>query len=74
MARILSVADALDAMTTDRGYKNKRSLEGIISELEKGTGTQFDSNMVSVCIELIRKNVISIKEQRMYGNFDSQFR
>jgi HD-GYP domain-containing protein (c-di-GMP phosphodiesterase class II) len=62
MARILSVADALDAMTTDRGYKNKRTLEDAISELKKGAGKQFDSNVVNLCIELIRKNIISIKD------------
>ncbi|MEK6528644.1 MAG: HD-GYP domain-containing protein [Nitrospirota bacterium] len=45
-AGILAVADAFDAMTTDRTYRNKLSLEQALEELEKGAGTQFDPNVV----------------------------
>jgi diguanylate cyclase (GGDEF)-like protein/putative nucleotidyltransferase with HDIG domain len=46
-SRILFVADAYDAMTTDRVYRSKLSHERAISELERCAGTQFDPNVVS---------------------------
>lgn len=62
LARILSVADALDAMTTDRTYQNKKPVSAAIEELKKGSGTQFEPAIVDVTIELIEKNIISISE------------
>jgi len=45
-AGILAVADAFDAMTTVRPYRNKLSLEQALEELERCSGTQFDPNVV----------------------------
>jgi len=42
LARIVSVADAFDAITTDRPYKNKLSFSEAMDEIEKNSGTQFD--------------------------------
>ena len=46
-SRILFVADAYDAMTTDRVYRSKLSHERAISELERCAGTQFDPEVVT---------------------------
>ena len=46
-SRILFVADAYDAMTTDRVYRSKLTHERAISELERCAGTQFDPDVVS---------------------------
>ncbi len=46
LARILAVADAFDAMTTDRPYRPRFSLEEALSEIENGSGTQFDPEVV----------------------------
>jgi putative nucleotidyltransferase with HDIG domain len=40
--RILSVADALDAMTSDRTYRKGLTFEEALAELQNGTGTQFE--------------------------------
>ena len=46
-ARILFVADAYDAMTTDRVYRSRLSHERAIEELERCAGTQFDPDVVA---------------------------
>ena len=51
---ILSVADAFDAMTTDRSYKTALGLEESIARLEAGKGTQFITNIVDTFISLLR--------------------
>jgi HD-GYP domain-containing protein (c-di-GMP phosphodiesterase class II) len=44
--RIIGVADAFDAMTSDRVYRPRLSDEVAIAELKKHSGTQFDSRVV----------------------------
>ena len=46
-SRILFVADAYDAMTTDRVYRSKLSHERAMAELERCAGTQFDPDVVA---------------------------
>ena len=47
-ARILLVADAYDAMTSDRAYRPARSHERALAELGRGAGSQFDPEVVDV--------------------------
>lgn len=47
-ARVFSIVDAFDAMTTDRPYREALSLDQAASELEKMAGTQFDPEVVRV--------------------------
>jgi diguanylate cyclase (GGDEF)-like protein len=46
-SRILFVADAYDAMTTDRVYRSRLSHERAMAELERCAGTQFDPDVVA---------------------------
>lgn len=52
-ARILSVADAFVAMTSDRSYRRALTTAQAISELKENAGTQFDPNIVQVFTRLI---------------------
>ena len=53
IARILSVADAYDAMTTDRHYRKARDLSDAIEELKRNAGTQFDPQIVEAFLQII---------------------
>jgi putative nucleotidyltransferase with HDIG domain len=54
MARILSVADAFDAMTSDRPYKQMKSREGAVEEIVRCSGAQFDPKVVSAFLEWVK--------------------
>jgi putative nucleotidyltransferase with HDIG domain len=45
-ARILAVADSYDAMTSARPYRGAMTHEAAMEELERGSGTQFDAEVV----------------------------
>jgi HD-GYP domain-containing protein (c-di-GMP phosphodiesterase class II) len=49
-ARIILIADTIDAMTTDRPYRKRLPLEIVIAELQKCKGTQFDPQLVDVVV------------------------
>lgn len=51
LSRILSVADAYDAMTQDRPYRNAMTDEEAIAEIRKGAGTQFDPQITQIIFE-----------------------
>lgn len=60
MARILTIADCFDAMTAKRPYKQALPVAYAIDELEKNSGTQFDSALVSKFIALIYEGKITL--------------
>lgn len=51
VGRIITVADAFDAMTTTRPYRQRLELSDALLELEKNAGTQFDPEVVRAFIE-----------------------
>jgi putative nucleotidyltransferase with HDIG domain len=51
-ARVLAVADAFDAMTSDRPYRRALTLGQALAEVERGAGTQFDPEIARVFLEL----------------------
>jgi HD-GYP domain-containing protein (c-di-GMP phosphodiesterase class II) len=54
-SRILLVADACDAMTTDRVYRSRLSHERAMAELERCAGTQFDAAVVAAFIAMMNE-------------------
>ena len=56
LARIIGVADAYDAMTSKRSYRDILPQEVVIGELEKGKETQFDARIAEMMIELIKED------------------
>ncbi len=54
-ARIIAVADAFDAMTSDRAYRKALPREVAVRELQKGVGLQFDPEVVKAFLEVLGK-------------------
>src|SRR5215510_6993174 len=52
-SRIILVADTVEAMTSDRPYRKALTLEAVVSEIHKYSGTQFDPKVTDACIRLL---------------------
>ena len=56
-ARIIAVADAYDAMTSRRSYRDPLPQAAVRAEIEKGAGVQFDPAFAKIMIEMIDEDV-----------------
>jgi putative nucleotidyltransferase with HDIG domain len=63
-ARIVLVADALDALTSTRSYRAARPMIGALAEIRAHTGTQFCPQVVGALEELWRKEPSLFGEER----------
>lgn len=59
VARIISLADAYDAMTSSRVYRKPLSIEHIISEIKSHKGTQFAPDVVDAFFKCLENNDIT---------------
>ena len=57
-ARIVAVADAFEAMTSDRPYRDSIGYEGALAELRHGAGTQFDARVVQAFIDAVSREIV----------------
>lgn len=56
-SRIIAVADAYDAMTSERSYRNALPKEIVVGELVKNAGIQFDPDLVKIFIEKVIERI-----------------
>ncbi|MDO4806020.1 MAG: two-component regulator propeller domain-containing protein [Coriobacteriales bacterium] len=56
--RIIAVADAFDAMTQNRVYRQKQDMGYVLGELERGKGKQFDPEIATIMLRLIDEGKI----------------
>ena len=63
LSRIVSVADAFDAMTSTRSYRRALPMEIVVEELRKNSGSQFDPDLIAAMIDLIETKVIGPVEE-----------
>jgi PAS domain S-box-containing protein/putative nucleotidyltransferase with HDIG domain len=54
-ARILAVADVVEAMASHRPYRPALGIEAALKEIEKNKGTLYDPQVVEVCLRLFRE-------------------
>jgi response regulator RpfG family c-di-GMP phosphodiesterase len=57
IARIIGVADAYDAMASNRSYRDALPQEVVRSEIEKGIGKQFDPKVADVMLTMMDEDV-----------------
>jgi HD-GYP domain-containing protein (c-di-GMP phosphodiesterase class II) len=64
-ARILAVADVLEAVTADRPYQSQpMPLEGVEAILTTGGGTHFDEDCVEACLDGVVEHAVASREAR----------
>lgn len=56
LARVLTIVDSFDAMTSNRPYNNRKTYEEGIEEIKKCMGTQFDPKIAEAFIEVVISN------------------
>lgn len=67
VARIISVADAYDAMTSNRSYHNIRPQSEVREQIEKGKGTQFDPRIAQIMLDMIDEDLQYDMKQISFG-------
>ncbi len=67
-ARIIAVADAYDAMTSERSYRNPLPQNIVRGEIVKGSGRQFDPEFASIMTQIIDKDKFYKKKQNKNSN------
>ena len=73
-ARIIAVADAYDAMTSKRSYRDQIQRQKVREELVKGSGTQFDPEFARLMLHLIDKDSeYEMKEREEIGELDGKY-
>jgi putative nucleotidyltransferase with HDIG domain len=60
-ARVFALADALDAMTSDRPYRRAMSLEDAVTEIERCSGKQFDPVIVSAFLHIPVERLAAVR-------------
>lgn len=59
-SRVLAIADAFDAMISERSYRAALSLDQAITELRRGAGRQFDPEIVHVFCKLVEEGKVKL--------------
>lgn len=66
LARIVAVADAFDAMTSKRSYRNELNLDFVKNELKTKTGSQFDPIVATTFLDILNneyRQILNIKQR-----------
>lgn len=58
LSRIITVADAFEAMTSERCYRKKLNLNAALREIYQNSGSQFDPDIVKVFVDIIREELL----------------
>jgi response regulator RpfG family c-di-GMP phosphodiesterase len=69
-AKILTVADVVEAIVSDRPYRPARGLDAAFAVIEEGKGKKFDPEVVDVCAELKDLDLLHSENDNNYRNFE----
>jgi diguanylate cyclase (GGDEF)-like protein len=70
-ARILAIADAYDAMTSPRPYREQLSLEGALKELKRCAGTQFAPEIVELFCSIVQPTLQKSLDTKLNSERDT---
>ena len=80
-ARIMAVADAFDAMSSTRPYRDAIDIKKIVKELKENSGTQFDPQIVEIWLEIMDRYGVPVpkastieKKERMSPRKEKPFK
>lgn len=68
-ARLFAVVDTLDAMTSDRPYRDALEFDDVVEELKRCSGSQFDSAIVEAFLRIPREKWERIAEEAKESGF-----
>jgi HD-GYP domain-containing protein (c-di-GMP phosphodiesterase class II) len=60
-ARILAVADVVEAMASHRPYRPALGMDAALNEIRAGRGTRYDQQVVDVCVALFESGEFSFQ-------------
>ncbi|RME80276.1 MAG: HD domain-containing protein [Planctomycetota bacterium] len=60
ISRIIAIADAFDAMTSRRSYRNSMTVEKALEEIQRNGGTQFDPSLVECLVKAYKEGRFQI--------------
>lgn len=69
-ARCIALADAFDAITSDRHYKMNMTIDYALQEIRRNSGSQFDPKMADAFIRLIDAGQIIVEPTRSFTQAD----
>jgi len=61
-ARIIGIADVIEAMSSPRPYRPRRTIENALAEIEAGLGTRYDPRVGAACLRLFREKGYRLPE------------
>jgi HD-GYP domain-containing protein (c-di-GMP phosphodiesterase class II) len=67
LGRLISIADALDAMTTSRTYRGARPMSAALEEITRCAGTHFDPELAKAIVSIDRRKLQSIVGLHVFG-------
>jgi len=70
-ARILAVADVVEAMSSRRPYRAALGMEMALAEIEQGKGTKYDQQVVETCAQVIRACGMQLPEPDAFAGVET---
>ncbi len=61
-ARIMAVADVVEAMSSHRPYRPGLGIDKALAEIERGRGTAYDADVADACLRLFREGDYQLPE------------
>jgi putative nucleotidyltransferase with HDIG domain len=74
-ARILGVADTLEAMSSHRPYRTGLGIQAAVAEIQDGAGTRYDPAVAAACLQLLEGGELELKwpnDYRSPTNLDDE--